>query len=241
VFVDDEERHLYQTRQVGVEWRKDQKRMVQIILSYVQPTDAYEWIQHMPPADGRLIHQTLVAHYEGEFQSQTIQNAHATIAALEYQNQAIFPWETFSNRIAKAYSRLEKNGVVFPLSEQLCTVSQKIQTTNVTFNTLAKLALTYQPATNNDLKWYLSQVGTHVANEFPLAAVSRGNIRQNVSAYEAGGGNGPMNVDYAIKDVGDRQYCNGVDVTDRLHRYNPDEWSRLPYEFKGEIFWRKRE
>jgi hypothetical protein len=39
VFVDDEEQRLYQTRQVGVEWRKDQKQVAQIILSYVQPTN----------------------------------------------------------------------------------------------------------------------------------------------------------------------------------------------------------
>jgi hypothetical protein len=213
VFVDDEERRLYQTRQVGIEWRKDQKRVAQIILSYVQPTDAYEWIRHIPPADGHLIHQTLVAHFEGEYQSQTIQNAHATIAALEYRNQSIFPWETFSNRIAKSYGRLEKNGVVFPLLEQLRTVSQKIRTANITFNTLVKSALTYQPAANHDLKWYLSQVGTHVANELPLAAANRGNFRQNVSAYEASNGNGATNVEYVIEDVGDRQYCNGVDVT----------------------------
>jgi hypothetical protein len=90
VFVDDEERRLYQTRQVGEEWRKDQKHMAQIILSYVQPTDAYEWICHLPPSDGCLMHQTLVAHCKGEFQSQTIQNSHATIAALEYCNQDLF-------------------------------------------------------------------------------------------------------------------------------------------------------
>jgi hypothetical protein len=126
VFVDDEEQCLYQTQQVGMEWIKDQKWVAQIILSYFQPTDAYEWIQHLPSSNGCLICQMLVAHYEGEFQSQTIQNAHATIAALEYQNQAMFSWELFSNHIAKAYDCLEKNGAVFPLSEQLHTASQKI-------------------------------------------------------------------------------------------------------------------
>jgi hypothetical protein len=80
-----------------------------------------------------------------------------------------------------------------------------------------------------------------VANKFPLAAVNRGNIQQNVSAYEADSGNGTMNTDYVIEDVGDRQYCNGVDVTNRLRKYNPDEWSRLLYELKGEIYQRKRE
>jgi hypothetical protein len=63
---------------------------------------------------------------------------------------------------------------MFPLSEQLRTVSQEIRTAN---NTLAKSALTYQPAANHDLKWYLSQVGTHVANEFPFAASNCGNVR----------------------------------------------------------------
>jgi hypothetical protein len=176
VLADDEERRLYQTRYVGVEWRKDQKRVVQIILSYVQPTEAYKWVRHLPPSNGWLIHQTLVDHYEGEFQSQTIQNPHATIAALEYQNQAIFSWESYSNRVAKAYGWLDKNGVMFPLSKQLCTVSQKIRTANITFNTLAKNVMTYQPAANHDLKWYLSQVGTHIANEFPLAVASCGNV-----------------------------------------------------------------
>jgi hypothetical protein len=143
VFVDDEEQRLYQTRHVGVEWKNNQKQVMQIILSYIQPTEAYEWVCHLPPSYGWLIHQTLVAHYEGEFQSQTIQNAHATIATLEYRNQAVFSWESFSIHIAKSYGQLVKNGVVFPLSEQLCTVSQKIRTANITFNTLAKSVLTY--------------------------------------------------------------------------------------------------
>jgi hypothetical protein len=94
VFVDDEEQYLYQTRHVRVEWMKDQKQVAQIILSYVQPTNAYEYL---------LMAVLMVAHYEGEFQSQTLQNAHVTIAALEYQNQAIFSWESFSNCMAKAY------------------------------------------------------------------------------------------------------------------------------------------
>jgi hypothetical protein len=50
-----------------------------------------------------------------------------------------------------------------------------------------------------------------------------------------------MNTDYVIKDGGDRQYCIGVDITNGLRKYNPDEWSRLPYELKGEIYWKKRE
>jgi hypothetical protein len=28
---------------------------------------------------------------------------------------------------------------------------------------------------------------------------------------------------------------------DRLHKYNPDEWLRLPYELKGEIYQKKQE
>jgi hypothetical protein len=183
----------------------------------------------------------LVARYEGELQSQTIQNAHAIIAALEYRNQAICSWESFSNHMAKASSPLDKNGVVFTLSEQLCTVSRKIQMANITFNTLANSALTYQPAANHDLKWYLSQVGTPVANEFLLEAASCGNFQQSVSAYETSNGNGTTNMEYVIVEVGDRQCCNGVDVTDQLHKYNPDKWSRLSYELKREIFRKKQE
>jgi hypothetical protein len=52
VFVNDEEQCPYQTRQVGVEWRTDQKWVAQIILSYIQPTEAYEWVCHVPPSDG---------------------------------------------------------------------------------------------------------------------------------------------------------------------------------------------
>jgi hypothetical protein len=90
-----------------------------------------------------------------------------------------------------------QNGVVFPLSEQLHTASQKIQTANITFNTLAKSALTYQPVANHDLMWYLSQVGTYVANKFPPAAASCGNVWRNVSAYETG--NGTMNAEHVLR------------------------------------------
>jgi hypothetical protein len=91
------------------------------------------------------------------------------------------------------------------------------------------------------LTWYLSQLGTYVANEFPLAAASCGNIQQGVAAYETSNQEANTNMEYTIKEVGDRQYCNGVDVTDQLCKYNPDKWSRSPYELKGEIFRKKQE
>jgi hypothetical protein len=50
-----------------------------------------------------------------------------------------------------------------------------------------------------------------------------------------------MNTEYVIEEVGDRQYCNGVDVTDHLCKYHHNEWSRLPYELKGDIYWKKQE
>jgi hypothetical protein len=120
-------------------------------------------------------------------------------------------------------------GVVFPLSEQLHTVSQKIRTANIMFNALAISMLTYQPAANHDLKWYLSQVGTHVANEFLLAVASCGNVCQNVSAFESTNERGAISADDTTEEVGDCQYCNGVDVHDCLRKHNPKEWSRLPY------------
>jgi hypothetical protein len=48
-----------------------------------------------------------------------------------------------------------------------------------------------------------------------------------------------MNSEYILEEVGDRQYCNGVDVMDQLNNYNPDEWARLPYKLKGEIYCKK--
>jgi hypothetical protein len=70
------------SKHVRWEWSGERiKNVRHKSFSAVQPTDTYEWIRHLPSSDGRLIHQTLVAHYEGEFQSQTIQNAHTTIAA----------------------------------------------------------------------------------------------------------------------------------------------------------------
>jgi hypothetical protein len=88
VFRDDEGDHLYQMRKVGVGWRTDQK-------CFVQPT-------HLPQSDSWPIHQTLVAYTKEVFQSQTIQNAYATIAALEDWNQAVFSWASFS-AFVKAY------------------------------------------------------------------------------------------------------------------------------------------
>jgi hypothetical protein len=51
----------------------------------------------------------------------------------------------------------------------------------------------------------VSQVGTHVANDFLLATASCGNVQRNVSAYEAGGGSGNTDNDYVIEEVRGRQ------------------------------------
>ena len=33
-----------------------------------------------------------------------------------------------------------------------------------------------------------------------------------------------------------KKYCNGIDVTDQTRTFSPDEWKKLPYSFKKELF-----
>lgn len=201
----------------------------------IQPTDAYEWIRQIPKTDGQRIHKSLVDHYEGEFKTQTIQNAYAVIDRVQYSNGAIFTWESFSNKVTKAYKRLEKNGVIIPLSEKLRQISQKIRTQSIMFNTLAKGDLRFNQGTNHDLKWYLSQVAIHVATEFPQTHRSRPQGR--IAAVDAGPHD---NDDYFVETIDGRQYCNGVDITEKIRKYSPEEWSALPRKLQREIFTAKR-
>ena len=248
VFVDDEERQIYETRQTGTEWKKDNKRVGAYIMSLVQPTDGYEWVKQIPPNDGKRVFEALVNHYEGEgFAHRTIEQANATIDNLTYTNENMMSWESFSTKLKHAYTILEDHGVAQPLAEQLRKIRQKINTRNTEFNTLAKGILTYDPTTANTLTHYLTRVATHVASEFPRAFTygqstrhnyggrNRGNPR--ISEIEQQGG---QSAEYEIHTRNGRQLCNGVDVTDRYRRYPPEQWHRLPAALRREIFAGKR-
>ena len=250
-FVSEEERLIYEARQAGNDWRKDNKRVAQYLLSLVTPTDGHEWVRNVDKTDGKAIFKALTDHYEGAgFAHRTIEKAQATIANLVYKNEQALSWESFSTRIKHAYDLLERHGCGYPLHEQLRTIRRKIQTTKAEFNMLAKSALTpahmgvaaAPGAPHQQLAFYLSAVATHVSTEFPTTLTSSAG-RPYGGRYRTSevGTNAGRDRDYHIENVNGRQMCNGVDVTDRYRGYNHQEWAALPAALQKEIFQGKKE
>eukprot|EP00934_Nitzschia_sp_Nitz4_P008717 Nitzschia sp. Nitz4//scaffold49_size126201//72592//73485//NITZ4_003647-RA/size126201-processed-gene-0.99-mRNA-1//-1//CDS//3329553164//8707//frame0 len=136
-FQSEDERLIYKTQQNGREWNKDNRRVAQMVLEQVRPTDAYHWVRNVSSTDGKAIVASLVHHYEGGGHKQRIiELAQHSIDNLDYRNEAVFSWERFSTRMNTAYVRLEKHGIPTPLFQQLNTLRSKINTQNVEFNTL---------------------------------------------------------------------------------------------------------
>lgn len=233
---DAEEELIHQVRQTGHEWKRDNKRVAQFILSIVQPTDGYEWIRKITPqSDGRAIYNALVQHYEGENAAATISSANQTIENLVFNNPQVFSWELFSTRIKKAYDRLEEHGIIIPVHEKLRVIKSKINTRKIEFNMLAKAALTYNGMPNRLLTEYLSKVAEHVASEFPAnqhANNRNQRFRPGVSQVDTG--------DYHVETVNGRTMCNGVDVTEKVRQYTPEEWRALPRPLQKEVMNAKR-
>ena len=135
VFSSDEEKLIYEGRQSGHTWNRDNKKVASFLLGLIQPTDGYNWVRSIDASDGKAIFRALVNHYEGEgFAHVTIERAQATISALEYKNETVLSWESFSTRMHRSYSLLEQHKVGTPIWEQLRTTSRKIRTNNSEFN-----------------------------------------------------------------------------------------------------------
>lgn len=239
LLVNAEDRLIHETRQQGPEWNKDNKKVARFVLGLVQPTDGYQWVREVSPFDGRGIVQALVNHYEGEGHSQRIvESARHTVSNLIYQNESVFSWETFSTRLKQAFDILNRHGVPVPLPEQLHTVRRKIKTANLEFNALAKGVLTGNHG--QSLTWHLSRVAVHVSTEFPRALTQRSSFkRKTISSIEGGTAVGNT-VEYQVETRNGRRYCNGVDITEKVKRYDPEDWKKLPRKLQQEIFTAKR-
>lgn len=236
-FDDAEEKLIYETRQQGHEWRKDNKKVARYVLGLVQPTDGFQWIRDIPTSDGKAIVQELVDHYEGEGHSQrNVESARYTVETLVYQNESVFSWETFSTRIKQAFDILQRHNVPVPLSEQLHTIRKKVRTSNTEFNALAKGVLTGNH--DQSLTWHLSQVAVHVATEFPRGIHSKTLYKRKVSAIHEV----PQEEErpYKIQRRNGKEFCNGIDVTTRVRRYPHAEWRKLPKALQREIYNAKR-
>ena len=247
VYADDEERQIYETRQNGRAWNKDNKRVAKYILSLLQGTDGYEWVKEVNANNGQGVLQALLSHYEGAgYAHNTIERANQVIASLSYRNEYQLSWEVFSTKARKAYRQLKDNGVVIPLSEQLRVIRTKVNTNNLVFNSMAKSKLMYDPNSTHTLDFYLSEVSTIVTSEFPrtsLPSHQRGGGRGGRAGIYAVDGGRPdvsSEAEYHIETINGRDMCNGVDVTDRCRRYPPNEWSALPNSLRREIFRQKR-
>jgi hypothetical protein len=230
---DANEERIHQIRHTRHKWNKNNKRVAQYILSLVQPTDGYEWVKSEPKTDGRAIFQALVQHYQGDNAATTISQAYQTIETLRFTNQYVFLWEVFSTRIKKAYDQLEENGITIPTSEKLHIIKSKINTQNIEFNMLSKLALTSDNP-NRTLTEYLSKVAEHVAAEFPGQQGQGQRYRPNVAAVH-------VSDDTAtVETVNGQTICNSVNITDKVRKYPPNEWNALPWNLQQEIMDAKR-
>jgi hypothetical protein len=134
----------------------------------------------------------------------------------------VFSWEVFSTQFKKAYDQLEDNGIAIPTAKKLCVIKSKINTRNIAFNMLAKSALTYDPNDPNcALTECLSRVAAHMATEFPSQQAQGHRYRPGIASVHAGD-------DMIHKEIiGGCTMCNGVDITDKVRKYPPNEWHAL--------------
>jgi hypothetical protein len=76
---------------------------------------------------------------------------------------------------------------------------------------------------------YLSKVAKHVTAEFPGQQGQGQWYRPNVAAVH-------VSDDTAtIEMVNGQTICNGVDITDKVRKYPPNEWNTLPWNLRQEI------
>jgi hypothetical protein len=232
----ERDRALYTYPLHGRHFSLDNMTAYRLLSDLVNGTSGYTWISEFDRAqNGRAAWFALVEHYEGGGQREKRMSAAvATIKALHYRNESVFPFEDFSRRLIQAYRDLEGTDEEMTEFNKVKTLLEKVQI-NMPRAEVAKAHV--RQHFRQDVHGAIEYLGTEFADMFADAISFKRGRTRGVAAVErptqrprTDGTNEPNRTPDGITTF------YGVDVTDVARTFTSQEMATLGPRGQAYIF-----
>lgn len=238
------------TAHSGPSFQEDNVAVYSVLHQSLLSTDGYTHIaEHEGTKDGKAAFATLCLNYDGPSAvSNRIAWAKQEVQQAVYKSEATFTLDKYGNRLANAYRILRQNGQPKNPSEEVDCYLNQINTTNPEIAQAVSM-LRFSGLYDTDFQKaraklqemvskHVWQRSAHQANVTGTTAARRVSQVKEAKARHGGkgkGGQGGGGKSKEIEHKGDKEFYDGVDITDPTRKFSNQEFKKIRPIFKDHI------
>jgi hypothetical protein len=238
--VDEYQRILWQTPHTGIAYNEDNREVYRIYKDLMIATDGWTWFNRAPNGDGRAAHLIIEHHYRGDAETAVrAAEAEARLHRLHYRNESALPFEQYVTKISECFELMADNDQQLSEAQKVKYLLDGMISTNP--DIIAIKAVVREKFPTNFNQASLSLAG-QISRMYPashlesrakrkISAVQRDftrNRNRNGPPYDPRVRNNvPVRPGARSGSPNGAVIANGVDLSDPLRTFTPDEWRRL--------------
>jgi hypothetical protein len=238
--VDEYQRILWQTPHTGIAYNEDNREVYRIYKDLMIATDGWTWFNRAPNGDGRAAHLIIEHHYRGDAETAVrAAEAEARLHRLHYRNESALPFEQYVTKISECFELMADNDQQLSEAQKVKYLLDGMISTNP--DIIAIKAVVREKFPTNFNQASLSLAG-QISRMYPashlesrakrkISAVQRDftrNRNRNGPPYDPRVRNNvPVRPGARSGSPNGAVIANGVDLSDPLRTFTPEEWRRL--------------
>ena len=225
----------------GPAFSEDSSKVFGILESLTLGQDSANWINRRTrqTRNGRQAMIDLKHHFDGgEEKYKRKQVALARLELLHYKHEKMMTFQLFSTKLKKCFDTIEVCDQAYSETTKVDILLRKMKTNNHELRNVSTL-IRQDPVKYNTFMKATQEYAKFVAFMFPEEGLNDGNgkhKRKQRSVYDLSRRGGGKKSSYKSTNKNGKTYCNGIDISDQTRTFNPDEWRKLPYSFKKELY-----
>jgi hypothetical protein len=227
----------------GPAFSEDSAKVFGILESLTLGQDSANWINRRTrqTRNGRQAMMDLKHHFDGgEEKYKRKQVALARLELLQYKHEKIMTFQVFSTKLKKCFDTIEVCDQAYSETTKIDILLRKMKTNSHELRNVSTL-IRQDPQKYNTFMTATQEYAKFVAFMFPEEGTGEGSRRHKrkqrsvngLSKNQPGGG---KKYSYKTTNKNGKTYCNGIDITDQTRTFTSDEWQKLPYSFKKELY-----
>ena len=222
----------------GPAFSEDSAKVFGILESLTLGQDSANWINRRTrqTRNGRQAMLDLKHHFDGgEGKYKRKQVALARLELLHYKHEKMMTFSLFSTKLKKCFDTIEVCDQAYSETTKVDILLRKMKTNNHELRNVSTL-IRQDPVKYNTFMKATQEYAKFVAFMFPEEGASDGNGRHKRKQRSVNSLRGGKKSNYNTTKKNGKTYCNGIDISDQTRTFSPDEWKKLPYSFKKELY-----
>jgi hypothetical protein len=226
----------------GPAFAEDSATVFSILEALTLGQDSANWINRRTrqTRNGRQAMLDLKHHFDGgEEKYKRKQVALARLELLNYKHEKIMSFQVFSTKLKKCFDTIEVCDQAYSETTKIDILLRKMKSNSHELRNVSTL-IRQDPEKYDTFMKVTQEYAKFVAFMFPEEGISDrgGRHRKKRSVH---GANRNQNGDkrkfsYKTTNKNGKTYCNGIDISDQTRTFTADEWQKLPYSFKKELY-----